>query len=135
MGYPLITVRRNYDDRSARVTQERFLVGKKDQVCDVFYVLFHSDNLSLQNSESSSYSWWVPLTFSYPKNGFNNTYSKNWLRKGEKSRIVTDLPDSLTPVIFNVQQTGYYRYHCLTSNITRVNSNYSESIMTRRTGS
>ena len=32
MGYPLITVRRNYDDRSARVTQERFLVGKKEQV-------------------------------------------------------------------------------------------------------
>ena len=95
MGYPLITVRRNYDDRSARVTQERFLVGKKEQ------------------SSSSSYSWWVPLTFSYPGNGFNNTYSKNWLKKGEKSRIVDGLPESLTPVIFNVQQTGYYRFYFL----------------------
>ena len=63
----------------------------------------------LQESGSSSYSWWVPLTFTFPGNGFNKTYSKDWLKKGEKSRIVTGLPESLTPVIFNVQQTGYYR--------------------------
>jgi len=92
MGYPLITVRRNYDARTARVSQQRFLVGN-----------------SQQSSESSSYSWWVPLTFSYPEQGFNKTYSKTWLKKGEESRQVSGLPESLTPVIFNVQQTGYYR--------------------------
>ena len=32
MGYPLITVRRNYDARTARVSQQRFLVGKPQEV-------------------------------------------------------------------------------------------------------
>ena len=36
MGYPLITVRRNYDARTARVSQERFLVGKSKEVSLVF---------------------------------------------------------------------------------------------------
>ena len=92
MGYPLISVRRNYDDKSARVSQERFLVSKKNK-----------------SSDSSSYTWWVPLTFTNPEVGFNKTYSKTWLKAGEKSRLVSGLPESLTPVIFNVQQTGYYR--------------------------
>ena len=65
--------------------------------------------LFLQSSESSSYSWWVPLTFTFPQQGFNKTYSKTWLKKGEESKRVGGLPESLTPVIFNVQETGYYR--------------------------
>ena len=32
MGFPLITVRRNYDARTARVSQQRFLVGKTEEV-------------------------------------------------------------------------------------------------------
>ena len=35
MGYPLITVRRNYDARTARVSQQRFLVGKPQEVSQV----------------------------------------------------------------------------------------------------
>ena len=93
----------------------------------------------IQSSASSSYSWWVPLTFSYPGNGFDKTYSKDWLKEGEKSRIVSGLPESLTPVIFNVQQTGYYRFvfplNTMTSIVCYVVRFCSESIMTRRTGS
>ena len=76
-------------------------------------VIFIENNIFfsfLQTSDSSSYSWWVPLTFSYPEQGFNKTYSKTWLKKGEQSRLVSGLPESLTPVIFNVQETGYYRW-------------------------
>ena len=29
MGFPLVTVNRNYDDNTATVSQSRFLVGKK----------------------------------------------------------------------------------------------------------
>ena len=36
MGFPLITVRRNYDARTARVSHERFLVGKSKEVSLVF---------------------------------------------------------------------------------------------------
>ena len=40
MGYPLITVRRNYDARTARVSQQRFLVGNSQQVSSVQPELF-----------------------------------------------------------------------------------------------
>ena len=39
MGYPLITVKRNYDARAARVSQQRFLVGKPTQVCLVEMII------------------------------------------------------------------------------------------------
>ena len=52
----------------------------------------------------------MPLTFTDPKSGFNNTYSKLWLEPDAEAKEVAQMPDSDSPVIFNVQQTGFYRY-------------------------
>jgi len=89
MGFPLVTVTRQYGDKTARVEQTRFIVGGKDDEYDL--------------------SWWVPLTFTDPKSGFNNTYSKLWLEPDAEAKEVAQMPDSDSPVIFNVQQTGFYR--------------------------
>ena len=51
MGYPLITVRRNYDARTARVSQQRFLVGNSQQVSSVQSELFVESHISLSPSE------------------------------------------------------------------------------------
>ena len=51
----------------------------------------------------------MPLTFTDPKSGFNNTYSKLWLEPDAEAKEVAQMPDSDSPVIFNVQQTGFYR--------------------------
>ena len=52
----------------------------------------------------------MPLTFTDPKSGFNNTYSNLWLKPDAEAKEVAQMPDSDSPVIFNVQQTGFYRY-------------------------
>ena len=65
--------------------------------------------------EEGGLSWWVPLTFSGPGAGFNTTYSKLWLGPDEGTKVVTGMPEGEQPVIFNVQQTGFYRYSHLKS--------------------
>ena len=55
-------------------------------------------------------TWWVPLTYSDPENGFNNTYNKEWLSPQKLSNKFNNMPPTNKPVIFNVQQTGYYRF-------------------------
>ena len=66
-------------------------------------------HLSLYQDDEYDLSWWVPLTFTDPKSGFNNTYSKLWLEPDAEAKQVAQMPDSDSPVIFNVQQTGFYR--------------------------
>ena len=73
------------------------------------FVSFQDDEYDL--------SWWVPLTFTDPKSGFNNTYSKLWLEPDAEAKEVVQMPDSDSPVIFNVQQTGFYRYGIKKSDI------------------
>ena len=68
--------------------QERFLTVKPDKV-------------------DESFQWWVPITFTSPEKGFDNTYNDNlWHQPNEGSKEVAGMPDSDVPVIFNVQQTG-----------------------------
>ena len=93
MGFPVVTVTRNYTDNIAKVTQERFLIGKSKE----------------KKADSKVYSWWIPLSFTGVKDSFENTYSKYWMKEGEKEKEVSGLPDKDTAVVFNVQQTGYYR--------------------------
>ena len=54
-----------------------------------------------------SFQWWVPITFTSPREGFENTYNNNlWLQPDEGEKEIEEMPSSNTPVIFNVQQTG-----------------------------
>ena len=41
--------------------------------------------------------------------GFSNTYNSLWLAPDTEAMEVKEMPDAETPVIFNIQQTGYYR--------------------------
>merc|ERR1719219_1183701 len=53
--------------------------------------------------------WWIPITFTAPGGGFSNTKNAIWMSNTEKSKELLDMPDDDTPVIFNIQETGYYR--------------------------
>ncbi|XP_046650885.1 aminopeptidase N-like [Daphnia pulicaria] len=85
-GYPIVTVRRNYDFQSAIVTQERFyLLGDRN-----------SSDFPL---------WWIPLTYT---TNFNTTFQA-WMM-GTEDGIELELPSTSTEwVLFNVDQIGYYR--------------------------
>ncbi|PSN50126.1 Aminopeptidase N [Blattella germanica] len=90
-GYPVITVIRNYANKTALITQERFLLSSKE------------------SSEVSNATWWVPLTYTTQVNpSFNSTQPKLWLENVE-STTVENMPDSKNWVLFNINETGFYR--------------------------
>jgi len=92
MGFPVVNVERNYQDNSATLTQKRFFLSQKESV-----------------SEDEDYKWWIPITFTYPGGDFSNTYSNIWMKENQRNIQVSELPHQDTAVIFNVQETGYYR--------------------------
>jgi len=87
-GFPLITVIRDYDAGSAKISQERFL---------------------LNQTQSSESRWWVPITYTSPGQDFNKTYNNIWLSDKQWSLELKDMPNKDEATIFNVQQTGFYR--------------------------
>ena len=92
MGFPVVTVTRDYDSGSAVVTQDKFSLGTK--------------NL---NADSK---WWVPLTYCVVIEGKKidvEIKETHWLKPHEPLLTLENLPDSDTPVIFNLKQTGFYR--------------------------
>ncbi|XP_021919195.1 aminopeptidase N-like isoform X1 [Zootermopsis nevadensis] len=90
-GYPVVTVTRNYKNGSAYISQERFLLSYKD------------------SNTISNATWWVPLTFTkQEKPDFNTTRPQLWL-ENVVSAVVENLPDSRSWVLFNIQETGFYR--------------------------
>ena len=52
---------------------------------------------------------WVPLSFAAVRGDFSKTAPKGWLSKDEDSKEMAGMPNKDTAVIFNVQQTGFYR--------------------------
>ncbi|XP_069952146.1 aminopeptidase N [Cherax quadricarinatus] len=93
MGYPVIKVVRSSDGTSATLTQERFLLVKNEN-----------------SSDTHDYKWWVPLTYTSQDNpNFNNTQAQVWMKDSEAEITVSSLPEKDQWVIFNIQETGYYR--------------------------
>ncbi|KAK9511955.1 hypothetical protein O3M35_000511 [Rhynocoris fuscipes] len=90
-GFPVITVTRNYDDGSAFITQTLFQYGMNTS----------------QNVESD---WWVPLSYTnQEKADFTTTQPSHWMKAEGHIRI-----DNLNTqfnhwVIFNINETGFYR--------------------------
>ncbi|XP_071443368.1 uncharacterized protein [Hetaerina americana] len=88
VGYPVITIERNYDERHAHVTQSRFVLEDGSR----------GDN------------WWIPLTFTSASSAdFSNTVPTQWMPESEKTITVKGMPNKDEWVIFNLQQSGYYR--------------------------
>ena len=66
-----------------------------------------------QTKDTEELTWWVPITFTDPQSGFNKTYNEEWLSPQKLSKQMRKMPNPDSPVIFNVQQTGYYRFFFL----------------------
>ncbi len=106
-GYPIVTVRRNYDFQSAIVTQVKItdkvypksvkieLVQLPHEKQERFYLL------GARNS-SEFPLWWIPLTYT---TNFNTTFQA-WMM-GTEDGIELELPSTSTEwVLFNVDQIG-----------------------------
>ncbi|EFX67103.1 hypothetical protein DAPPUDRAFT_203789 [Daphnia pulex] len=91
MGFPVITVQRDYKSRNISVTQKRFLIRKSNS----------------STADTTVYLWWVPLTYTTDF----QTIGSTWLADNQTSKNLTlefEVEDNQW-IIFNVDETGYYR--------------------------
>lgn len=95
-GFPMLTVNRNYETGAITISQERYL------------------NNRFSNMTNST-SWWIPYNFTTAKSlSFSDTKPLGWLAQDQPSKLIEASGDKswATPsewVLFNKQQTGYYR--------------------------
>uniref|UniRef100_A0A182PL06 Aminopeptidase n=1 Tax=Anopheles epiroticus TaxID=199890 RepID=A0A182PL06_9DIPT len=98
-GYPIITVTRDYENNSAKITQTRFISSE-----------------TAPEGNVTDYCWWIPLTYTTAKLlEFNDTQPKAWMEcndendMNKKVKLLNDLPDPEHWVIFNIQLAGLYK--------------------------
>lgn len=91
-GYPVVTVNRGDDKKTLTISQKRFLLKNPN----------HSDNTR----------WEIKLNFatSQQKN-FQTTQSTHSLSQNESS-LTFALSSEVDWVIFNIQQTGEWKFDC-----------------------
>ncbi|XP_037798508.1 aminopeptidase N-like isoform X2 [Penaeus monodon] len=91
-GFPVIEVIRSIDGALPFVTQKRFQ-SEKNMLKD-----------------THDYRWMVPLTYTTQSEAnFNHTQAMVWMKDCEEHINLASLPMKDQWVIFNLQETGYYR--------------------------
>ncbi|XP_066290306.1 aminopeptidase N-like [Branchiostoma lanceolatum] len=94
MGYPVVTMTRDYTRGTAEVTQQHFLVDSASTV--------------IVTSELG-YQWYVPLTYLIQAN-LANTPVQTWMAPNEGSKVITIQGASANEfVLANINHAGYYR--------------------------
>lgn len=87
-GFPVVVVNRSYRDRSATLTQKRFLIDGDD--------------------DNSTSVWKIPVTYTgCSATNWTDTETKVWLN--HSSGFIAQLPESSKWFMVNVQQVGYYK--------------------------
>lgn len=119
-GYPFLTITRNYDTGSISVRQDRYQSYVPAQI-----------DPSL---------WWIPLNYaSASNNDFSNTTAQRWLSNTVRSITISQTNEWTSDdwVIFNKQETGYFRvlydaqnYRMITKDL--VDGNLSKIHLTSR---
>ncbi|XP_050542648.1 aminopeptidase N-like isoform X2 [Daktulosphaira vitifoliae] len=94
-GFPVINVTRNYNSDSLIVSQSRF-------------VLY--DPKSYERNDKSSFLWWIPLTYTTAsKLDFSTTKPSHWFKPQEFMMLTETGVSSKDWVLFNINETGFYR--------------------------
>lgn len=96
VGYPVITVTRDYANNSIEIVQERYLLDM------------------LRSRDDTDKCWYVPLSFTTQKEkNFSATHARDWLEcdcdKNEKTKVIYNMPPETEWVLFNVQLSGLYK--------------------------
>lgn len=65
---------------------------------------------NLNSTDTHDYKWWVPLSYTTETSpDFETTKPQRWMMDTEQELTISSLPAKDKWVIFNVQETGYYR--------------------------
>ena len=96
-GYPLITIKRDYQTNKLRFSQQRFLLNANETEKKQLYLTQYE----------------VPISFTYKSEPNWEPVTKLWLHKTNNSTESFAVSESSIPksdwFIANLQQTGYYR--------------------------
>lgn len=91
-GYPLVTVQRNYVDRTDQVT------------------LTQARHYNYPPQNPVNTTWWVPFNLATPSNpGFENTRVEGWIPNVPSFEITVDSLGADDYLLINKQAAGYYR--------------------------
>ncbi|CAK9797807.1 Thyrotropin-releasing hormone-degrading ectoenzyme [Anthophora plagiata] len=88
-GYPLVTVVRNYDEGSAVIYQEQFVLDRP--------------------LDGISKFWYIPLDYTNENSSWSSP-KRVWFQS-EPKIILENVASNESWVVFNVNKTGYYRVH------------------------
>lgn len=94
-GFPVLIVRRNYENGSITISQERYTTDRFNDLVNAS-------------------AWWIPYNIVTAKSpSFNVTTTDDWLPRHQGTKLIEPSGDNVwTPtdwVLFNKQLTGYYR--------------------------
>ena len=65
---------------------------------------------SNNSDDDHDYKWWVPLTYATQSNpNFDQTKVSVWMSDKDAQMKIEGMPPKDQWVVFNIQQTGYYR--------------------------
>ena len=106
MGFPLITVTRDYTSGGALVSQVYYLNRRDDCYTSDCNSCNAQDRFLIRKSANSTdthiYRWWVPLSHT---NGGNLLRKTEWISKDEASKTIANLGASSDNwVLFNYDQ-------------------------------
>ncbi|KAJ9591527.1 hypothetical protein L9F63_001881 [Diploptera punctata] len=98
-GYPIITIKRDYENGTAHLSQERYIGGSG------------SEDKYIEGSGSEDNPCWIiPLTYTtQTEKDFETTLPRSWFTCNSTSKEVSGLPTDDHWVIFNVKIAGLYR--------------------------
>uniref|UniRef100_T1IX44 Aminopeptidase n=1 Tax=Strigamia maritima TaxID=126957 RepID=T1IX44_STRMM len=116
-GYPVVTVSRSSHEQIAVVTQRIFHLMPDDNTDD----------------DTNSVKWEIPLTFTSQANpDFEKTLPEKWMHNLTSEKSVTftwndGVPPADKWILFNVQQTGYYRVNYQNENWVMLTKQLAEN--------
>lgn len=98
-GYPIVYIKRDYNNNSAIITQERF---------------FRDPSSPKRLMDNANPCWWIPLSYTTEEEiDFETTVPKQWVECNKSNKPVSkeifDLPEKDDWVIFNIQLAGLYK--------------------------
>lgn len=113
MGYPVVSVVRNYESNSALISQVNLYL--KLNFSNIHAVLFLNakERFLLRKSEMPSndthvYRWWIPLSYATESNP--NERNVDWLSDEEQSKSISVQGSNNNQwVLFNIDQKSMYQ--------------------------
>ncbi|XP_066591369.1 aminopeptidase N-like [Prorops nasuta] len=98
-GYPMITVRRDYNNGNLIVTQQLYLSNLNSSFIFEPY----------DSKEFHEYKWSIPINYATQSHqDFTNTFASHWLKPEDDNLVIYNV-DPSDWIIINLQSTGYYR--------------------------